>query len=152
MLAMAMLAGCGGRTPVPAAEAVATYDALAEDLFSAADTVRPMDWELQRSSRTIEEPGAEDCRYRPGSWSAGENLYPVPGQGMDWQPWRDALDPMLEEHGFEALGRERRRGAWFSLESDGPHGARLQLSAQGELRISDVRVDASPCEDAALGL
>lgn len=146
-----LLSGCGG-PPVAATEAVSTYDALAEDLLAAADTVRPMDWELQRNSRKIEEPGAEDCRYRPGSWMAGEDLYPAPGQGMDWQPWRDALDPVLEEHGFDAFGRERRRGAQYYVTSDGPHGATVELTVHGDLRISDVRVDATPCEDATLGL
>ena len=65
---------------------------------------------------------------------------------------RRVLDPVLAEHGVDALGRERRRGALCVVEADGPHGATLQLTAQGGLRISDVRVDAVPCEDATLGL
>lgn len=150
MLAMTVLSGCGGGSPAPAAEVVATYDSLAEDLLAAAGTVRPLEWEHVRQG--IEEPGAADCRYRPGTWQADETLYTAPGQGMDWRPWRDALDPVLEEHGFDPLGRERRRGAQFFLESDGPHGAHLMLIAQGELRIHDVRVDAAPCEDTTIGL
>ena len=76
----------------------------------------------------------------------------MPGQGLDWDPWREALDPVLEAHGFSSLGRERHSGAVTWLEADGEHGARVRLTAQGELRITGIRVDAEPCEDSALGL
>lgn len=122
-LAAVLLSGCGGDAPLPPSEAVATYEAV-----------------------------AENCRYQAGIWQADGNLYPVPGQGMDWDPWREALDPVLEEHGLSSLGRERHSGAVTWLEADGEHGARVRLTAQGELRITDIRVDAEPCEDSALGL
>lgn len=149
-LATVLLAGCGGDAPLPPSEAVATYEAVAEDLLAATTSVHAMNWE--RRGQEILEPGAEDCRYRAGVWQADGDLYPVPGQGMDWDPWREALDPVLEEHGFSSLGRERRSGAVTWLEADGEHGARVRLTAQGELRITDIRVDAEPCEDSALGL
>ncbi len=149
-LATVLLAGCGSGDPLPPSEAVATYEAVAEDLLAAATSVREMNWE--RGGQGILEPGAEDCRYQAGIWQSDGSLYPVPGQGMDWEPWREALDPVLEEHGFSSLGRERRSGAVTWLEADGEHGARVRLSAEGELRITDVRVDAEPCEDSALGL
>ncbi|AXK45478.1 hypothetical protein [Brachybacterium saurashtrense] len=59
---------------------------------------------------------------------------------------------MLEEHGFAPLRRERRSGGVYWVESEGEHGARLLLQADGSLRITDIRVEATPCEDAALGL
>ncbi len=149
-LATVLLAGCGGDAPLPPSEAVATYEAVAEDLLAATTSVRAMSWE--RRGQEILEPGAEDCRYQAGIWQADGNLYPMPGQGMDWAPWREALDPVLEEHGFSSLGRERRSGAVTRLEADGEHGARVRLNAQGELRITDIRVDAEPCEGSALGL
>ena len=149
-LAAVLLSGCGSGDPLPPLEAVATYEAVAEDLLAATTSVRAMSWE--RGGQEILEPGAEDCRYQAGIWQADGNLYPVPGQGMDWDPWREALDPVLEEHGFSSLGRARHSGAVTWLEADGEHGARVRLTAQGELRITDIRVDAEPCEDSALGL
>lgn len=149
-LATVLLAGCGGDAPLPPSEAVAAYESVAEDLLSATTSVRAMSWE--RRGQEILEPGAEDCRYQAGIWQADGNLYPVPGQGMDWDPWREALDPVLEEHGFSSLGRERRSGALTWLEADGEHGARVRLTAQGELRITDIRVDAETCEDSTLRL
>lgn len=149
-LATVLLAGCGGDAPLPPSEAVATYEAVAEDLLAATTSVRAMSWE--RRGQEILEPGAEDCRYQAGIWQADANLYPVPGQGMDWDPWREALGPVLEEHGFSSLGRERHSGAVSWLEADGEHGARVRLTAQGELQITDIRVDAEACEDSALGL
>ena len=146
-----VMAGCGGGgAALPAQEAVAQYDLVAEDVLAALTSVRPLAWE--RGTQGIIEPGAQDCRYRPGIWTADDVLYPEPGQGRDWDPWREALDPVLEEHGFAPLGREQSSGAAYWLESKGPNGSRLQLHIDGELRITDVRVDAEPCEDAALGL
>lgn len=44
------------------------------------------------------------------------------------------------------------RGGVSWLESDGEHGARVQLYAHCELRVRNIRVEAEPCEDSALGL
>ncbi|MGP9538950.1 hypothetical protein ACT3SP_13130 [Brachybacterium sp. AOP43-C2-M15] len=148
--ALLLLTGCGGGEPLAAEDAVAAYEVVSEDVLEALDEVRPLAWE--RRAQEILDPGAEDCRYQAGIWEAGEPLYPEPGQGMDWDPWREALDPVLEEHGFDALGREQRSGAQYWVESEGPHGARLLLDSEGTLRLTDIRVDAEPCEDAALGL
>lgn len=149
--ALLLVAGCGGSgSPLPAEEAVAHYEDVSADLLGALDAVRPLTWEHR--AQEILEPGAEDCRYQAGIWEADAALYPEPGQGMDWEPWRTAVDPVLEEHGFEALGREQSSGGEYWLESEGPHGARIVLESRGSLRITDVRVDAEPCEDAALGL
>lgn len=146
-----LAAGCGGgATAMPAEEAVEHHELVAEELLAAADSVRPLSWE--RRSQEIIEPGAEDCRYQPGVWEADEPLYPEPGQGMDWEPWRAALDPVLEEHGFKALGREQSSGGDLWLEAEGPHGSRLLVHADGVMRLTDVLVDADPCEDTTLGL
>lgn len=149
--ALLVMAGCGGGgAALPAQDAVAQYEVVAEDVLGALTAVRPLAWE--RGAQGVIEPGAQDCRYRPGIWTADDVLYPEPGQGRDWGPWREALDPVLEEHGFTPLGREQSSGAAYWLESKGPSGSRLQLYIDGELRITDVRVDAEPCEDETLGL
>lgn len=146
-----LAAGCGGgATAMPAQEAVAHHELVVEEILAAADTVRPLTW--QRSSQQIIEPGAEDCRYQPGVWEADAPLYPEPGQGMAWEPWREALDPVLGQHGFDALSREQSSGGDLWLEAEGPHGSRVLVHAEGTLRLTDVLVDADPCEDATLGL
>ncbi|AXK45477.1 hypothetical protein [Brachybacterium saurashtrense] len=82
VLAALLLGGCGGAgTALPPSEAVATYDAAAEDLLAAAATVRELRWE--RRGQEIVEPGATDCRYQAGIWDADGALYPEPGQGTD---------------------------------------------------------------------
>lgn len=148
-----VLGACGsfGSTDtLPSDEVVGHYDAVAEDLIAAMDTVRPLAWE--HGSQGVIEPGAADCRYRAGAWQADEPLYPEPGQGMDWDPWREALDPVLQEHGFGELGREKSSGAVLEVESTDDHGARLVLESTGAFRITDIPVDAEPCVDATLGL
>lgn len=79
-------------------------------------------------------------------------MYETPGQGIDWEPWREALDPVLQQHGFSSLSREHRSGGVHFLRSRGLHGARLMLESWGKIRITEIRVDADPCEDATLGL
>ena len=137
---------------MPAEEAVTHHRVVADDLLEAFDSVRPLSWEHRSQKVFVKEPGAEDCRYQAGVWESEEPLYPEPGEGMDWEPWRGAVDPVLEEHGFDPLGREKRSGAELRVESEGPHGARLVLRADGSLLITGISIDAHPCEDSALGL
>ena len=145
------IAGCGDEeSAVPANQAVAQYQAMVQEILAALVAVRPLTWE--HTAQEVLGSDAEDCRYQPGVWEADGTLYPQPGQGIDWEPWRESLDPVLEEHGFTALGREQVSGDGYWLESTGAHGALLQLHAEGRLLITDIRVVAEPCEDAALGL
>lgn len=94
-----------------------------------------MSWE-----RAQGDPRARrrDCRYQAGIWQADGNLYPVPGQGMDWDPG-GGVSTRPRSTAFCRAAHDYGSGAVTWLEADGEHGARVRLTAQGELRITDIR-------------
>lgn len=143
-------AGCGGTAPIPADEAVAHYDALAEDLTTGLAGTG-LDLTHEPSTRTVTKEGGT-CVYTPGTWT------PAGGSGGDvsddeaWGSSREALDPVLEEAGFDPLGDPQRQGAKSFVASTDEHGATLRLDDQGTLRLYGARVETEDCSASALGL
>lgn len=141
---LAVLSGCGQRTtPLPARDAVDHYTQVVDALIAAMDTVRELGWDGGATALQPVELCADE--YHPGRWEADDPLYPVPGEGMDWGPWRTALDPVLEEWGFSELGREKRKGAWLVRRATDQHGATLELADQGILTITGARGSDADC-------
>ena len=141
---LAALSGCGQRsTPISARDAVAHYTQVVDALINAMNTVRSLTWEGGATALQPVEPCADE--YHPGRWEADDPLYPVPGDGMDWEPWRTALDPVLEEWGFSKLDREKRKGAWLVRRATDQHGATLELTDHGILTITGARVSDADC-------
>ena len=143
-----LTAGCGGGgDPLPAEEAVAHYDAVAEALTAE---LPGQEWTLQENQRSVEEEGG-DCRYSPGVWNAGDTLEGVSGD-QGWDDLAAQLDPVLSEHGFEGLGAPSRSGALHSVSTQDDHGTELVLDEQGRLSLRGALIDAETCTPGALGL
>lgn len=156
VVAMPALAACGGATPIAADDAVAHYDSAADAAVgaladSAGDGSGDSDgeWMLAEDTRTVtENDGA--CEYTPGTWSPVTSL-PSADDEL-WQQRLDALNPVLAEHGFEQIDATTQDGSRDVVESTDGHGATLQVTAEGQVRIWGAVVDADPCEPARLGL
>lgn len=141
-----LAAGCGaGGTPLPAQEAVAHYDAVADAITAELSA---QEWTLNESQRSIEEEDGR-CRYSPGEWEAEGVLDGVSGD-QGWKDLSARLDPVLAEHGFEDLGAPSLSGALHSVSSHDGHGAELVLDEQGRLSLRGALVDAETCDEGAL--
>lgn len=132
MVATCLLAaGCGAEpTPLEPNAARGHYEKVAADVIAALDTVAPLGWE-PAGALTLPAADPSSCTYSPGTWEATEGLSTGTGQDLDWDQWRDALDPVLREHGFGALGGQEREGGWLYIAATDEHGAELKLIDQG---------------------
>lgn len=143
-----LLSGCGASAePVPAEDAVARYDAVAEAVTGA---LPEQGWTLQENQRSVQEEDGQ-CVYSPGVWNGDGTLVGVvadPG----WEEIAERLDPVLAEHGFESLGSPSRSGASLRVGTQDEHGAELVIDDQGTLSLRGVLVDATTCTESALGL
>lgn len=148
--ALALLAGCGAVTPLPAEDAVALYDEVAADLTSVLAGSTDQGWTFMEYRRTVQERDGV-CLYSAGAWEAGT---PLPGvsAGTGWDEIVAAADPVLEEHGFTAFGRPSRSGALYSVSATDGHGAEVVLTAQGTMRIADAEITAPECTAEGVGL
>lgn len=143
-LPLAALSGCVQRTtPMPARDAVDHYTQVVDALIAAMGTVRELNWEGGATALQPIEPCTDE--YHPGRWEADDNLYHSPGEGMDWEPWRRALDPVLTQWEFSELGDEKREGGVVLLAATDEHGATLELADQGVLTITGVQVTDTDC-------
>jgi hypothetical protein len=136
------LAACGGDTALPATEAVGRYDEIAEGI-SAAIAADGTTWKLAEDTRRTEAVD-DACQYTPGTWRPAGAL-PVAEDEALWQERIDAVNPVLEQHGFAPVDELTQDGSREVLESEDEHGATVRLTADGELRIWGARVDAAPC-------
>ncbi|MCS6712119.1 hypothetical protein JSY14_08830 [Brachybacterium sp. EF45031] len=142
-----LLDGCGPSvTPMDPARAQAHYQQVVEDLIATMDSVRPLGW-APEGALTDQPVKGGACSYDPGRWATaeGHHLYPAPGEGIDWEPWRTALDPVLSRHGFTKLSREKRSGGYFFLTGTDQHGAELRLVARGILEIHGAQLSGRTC-------
>lgn len=137
------LSACGGTEPLPADQAVAHYDDAATALTVALGA-GGITWEHGEASRKADERDGT-CEYTPGNWSPSAPL-PAPEDDAAWEARIDAANPALEEHGFDAVNGTTADGSRKVLETEDAHGATLQLTAEGDLRIWGAEVTADPCE------
>ncbi len=143
-LPLTALSACGRRIePIPAADVVEHYRVVVDALIAAMDSVRKLGWHPSGVHST--ETPKRCSTYSPGHWESDHWLYEKPGTGMDWEPWLEALDPVLKEHGFTKLGREKREGGHLTRSSSDIHGAVLKIYARGILEIYDAQVGDPSC-------
>ncbi|MGP9695533.1 hypothetical protein ACT3TZ_13070 [Brachybacterium sp. AOP25-B2-12] len=149
---LALLTACSATSPLPASGAVDRYDTVGEDVattLAAADST-DVTWSLTETTRTVTEVGGT-CSYTPGTWTPSSALA-EPSDDDAWQGRIDALNPVLEESGFETLDRPAADGSRTVLTSEDTHGATLTITAEGEVRIHGATVDADPCTTKTLGI
>lgn len=145
---MLPLAACGGSAPLAADVSVAHYDGAAEKVVEVL-AEEGGEWTLAEDTRKVADSGGT-CEYTPGTWNPDASLPSVDDAG--WQERLDALNPVLAEHGFEEAAGTTQDGSREVLETRDEHGATLQVTEDGQVRIWGAEVDADPCEPAALGL
>lgn len=151
VLALAVLlavAGCTRGDPIAADQAVAHYDAVAEDLTGAIGTTHT-EWTLDERTRHVR---AKDdvCRYNPGRWTPKPAL--AIDEDADWDEWIAALNPVLVKDGFQKLHKVDQAEYSQILTTHDSHGAQVEITPDGTLRIWDATVAAKPCADSAVGL
>ncbi|MCS6712176.1 hypothetical protein JSY14_09125 [Brachybacterium sp. EF45031] len=144
-----VFSACGGfDTPLPAEDAVAHYDDVAT---TVADAAAPeASWNHAESTRhvTAEDPGT--CRYTPGDWSMDGPL--ISRDGRTWDDLIGDLGPSLEKAGFDPVDAASEQASRRVLETTDAHGATLQLTEDGRMRIHSALVDADACTESALGI
>ena len=86
------------------------------------------------------------------SWTLARTMRLPSVDSTGWQERLDALNPVLAEHGFEEASGTTQDGSREVLETRDEHGATLQITEQGQVRIWGAEVDADPCDPAELGL
>lgn len=94
--------------------------------------------------------GSGTCLYTPGDWSMDSPL--ISADARSWDDVLDALGPSLEEYGFEPVDSTTEQQSRRILETTDEHGATLQITEDGKVRIHSALVDADTCTDAALSL
>lgn len=147
--ALVLLTACGGsEEPIPAADAVAHYDEVAAAVSATA--APDAAWALADSTRHVAADGSGTCLYTPGDWSMDSPL--ISSDGRSWDDVLAALGPSLEEAGFKSVDSTTEQQSRRVLETTDEHGATLQITEDGRLRIHSALVDAESCTDDALGI
>lgn len=145
LAALLALTGCGSEpTALEPDAARGHYEQVAADVIAALDTVAPLGWE-PAGALTLPASDPTSCSYSPGTWEAREGLSTGIGRDLDWDRWREALDPVLAEHGFDALGGQEREGGWLYIAATDEHGAELKLVDQGTLEITGAAISGEGC-------
>lgn len=138
-----LLTGCGAAQELDAQQAESHYDAVIADVQAA---LGPLGHELVHApaTRSFESDDGE-CLYSPGNYEA-DGLGAELGDEENWDPVLEALDPVLEEHGFGTADAPRREGALLMVAVEDAHGAELSLGENGMVRIHGALVTAEACE------
>lgn len=76
--------------------------------------------DLGTTQQQVIADDSDGCRYQPGLWQAEDTLYTEPGQGIDWDPWREAAAPVLEKHGFSPSAARSDPEATTGSRAKGP--------------------------------
>lgn len=146
---LVLLTACGdSEEPIRAADAVAHYDEVAAAI--AATAAPDAAWTFADSTRHVAADGSGTCLYTPGDWSMDSPL--ISADARSWDDVLDALGPSLEEYGFEPVDSTTEQQSRRVLETTDEHGATLQITEDGKLRIHSALVDADTCTAATLGL
>lgn len=138
-----LLVGCGSGQELDAQEAESHYDAVIADVQAA---LAPLGHELVHApaTRSFESDDGE-CLYTPGNYEA-EGLGAELGVEENWDPVLEALDPVLEEHGFGTADAPRREGAVLMVAVEDAYGAELSLGENDMVRIHGAQVTPEACE------
>ncbi|MFJ4108662.1 hypothetical protein [Oerskovia enterophila] len=144
--AAAPTASTPGASP---AEALDTYTVVRDDVLAALASLDPATpWESSGTA-SLSEEGSTCTLVLPAAGSA-QYLYV---EGDDFAAVRAALDPVLAQHGFAALGQTVfADGGAVEVSSTDDAGAELVVSSE---QTSVVRLNApvlsETCDDAELG-
>lgn len=143
-LALALLVtACTASQELDAQEAEGHYDEVVADLQEALE---PLGHELVHApaTRSLELVDGV-CIYTPGSYQA-DTLGADLAEEENWDAVLDAIDPVLEEHGFEPVGAPQRQGAVLMAATSDEHGAELSFGGTGTVRLTGAQVSAEACE------
>lgn len=150
LAALTPLAACtADAEPLPADGAFAHYEGVVDDLEAAlvsSDTA----WQHAPDTTKVAERDGT-CRLTPGTWQPESPLAEPEGE-EGWQERIAQLNPALAEHGFTEIEEVSAQGSRNVLESSDSHGASLEITAEGRIRIWDAAVDAEPCTPETLGV
>lgn len=130
------------------AEALDTYTVVRDDVLAALSSLDPATpWESSGTA-SLSEEGSACTLVLPAAGSA-QYLYV---EGDDFAAVRAALDPVLTQHGFAALGQTVfADGGAVEVSSTDDAGAELVVSSE---QTSVVRLNApvlsETCDDAEL--
>lgn len=150
LAALSPLAACGADPePLPAAGAVSHYEDFVDELAGAladGDT----SWQHAPATQKVTEQKG-GCRFTPGTWQPDAPL-PAPEVEDDWEERIAQVNPVLTEHGFSEIEHATEQGSRSVLESRDAHGASLEITPEGRIRLWEVAVEADPCSPETLGI
>lgn len=148
--ALTPLAGCtADADPLSSDGAVAHYEGLVdelEDALASSDTT----WQHAPDTTKVAEHDGT-CRLTPGTWQPESPLAEPEGED-GWEKRIAQLNPVLAAHGFTEIEEASAQGSRSVMESSDSHGASLEITAEGRIRIWDATVDAEPCTPETLGI
>lgn len=145
---MIALAGCAPTAPepVPVDEARAQYEEMLPPLQASMLQGAEANWAEGSERVRLDEEGV--CRWSPGD-SSTEIALPEDDPAA-WDARREAINPVLVEHGFDEVGdAKRRNGApaygFFSDRADGA-GVHLYTAAGTTVvRVFGIPVEGTAC-------
>ena len=143
------LAGCSGASPaatIDSSEAASTYSSVIADLSARlAETEADSTWTIDPEGDDLGST-ADGCSL----WlaDATSDDFTVTDTG-DWASLIDAVNPVLEEHGFPAVTEEDDiKGGYRGIRSVDDAGAELRILAKSETQITlEVPVTDTECDD-----
>lgn len=140
----AALSSCASPQVLDAEQAEAHYDAVIADV---QDALTELDYELVHApaTRSLEEHEGT-CKYTPGNYEA-EGLSATLGDEEAWGPVLEAVNPVLEEHGFETREEPSLDGGSLRVRVEDDHGAELSIGDMGQVRIWGAHVSPEACAD-----
>ena len=140
----ALLASCGSAHELEPDEAEPHYDAVISD---AQDALSALDYELVHApaTRSLEQHEGT-CTYTPGNYDV-EGLSTALADEEAWGPVLEALNPVLEEHGFDTHDEPSLEGGSLRIAVEDQHGAELSIGDGGQLRIWGAQVSEEACAD-----
>lgn len=139
-----VLAACGSPQVLEPEEAEAHYDTVISDVQGA---LGELDYELVHApaTRSLEEHEGT-CTYTPGNYEA-DGLSAALADEAAWGPLLEALNPVLDEHGFETRDEPSLEGGSLMMAVEDDHGAELSIGDMGHMRIWGAHVSDEACAD-----
>lgn len=140
----AMLSSCGSPQVLEPEEAETHYDEVIGDV---QDVLGELDYELVHAPATRSlEVHDGTCKYTPGNYQA-DGLSAALGDEAAWGPVLDALNPVLDEHGFDTRDEPSLEGGSLRVTVEDDYGAELSIGDMGHVRIWGAHVSDTACAD-----